>query len=100
MLIWEWPRLFTGYLKFFYWPGIKLDVAKYVRQFGVYQRAKPAQNSQAGLHNSQMVTTPMERIIIDFMGPIVRSRQGNLALLVVLDGFSKFVAMYPVRKIT
>jgi hypothetical protein len=42
----------------------------------------------------------MERIFIDFVGPIVRSRQGNLALLVVLDGFSKFVAMYPVRKIT
>jgi hypothetical protein len=42
----------------------------------------------------------MERIFIDFVGPIVRSRQGNLALLVVLGGFSKFVAMYPVRKIT
>jgi hypothetical protein len=42
----------------------------------------------------------MERIFIDFVGPIVRSRQGNIALLVILDGFSKFVAMYPVRKIT
>jgi hypothetical protein len=42
----------------------------------------------------------MERIFIDFVGPIVRSRQGSLALLVVLDGFSKFVAMYPARKIT
>ena len=42
----------------------------------------------------------MERIFIDFVGPLVRSRQGNLAILVVLDGFSKFVAMYPVRKIT
>jgi hypothetical protein len=42
----------------------------------------------------------MERIFIDFVGPIVRSRQGNLALIVVLDVFSKFVTMYPVRKIT
>jgi hypothetical protein len=42
----------------------------------------------------------MERIFIDFVGPIVRGRQGNLTLLVVLDGFSKFVVMYPVRKIT
>jgi hypothetical protein len=42
----------------------------------------------------------MERIFIDFVGPIVRSRQGNLALLVVLDGFSKLVTMYLARKIT
>jgi hypothetical protein len=42
----------------------------------------------------------MEHIFIDFVGTIVRSRQGNLSILVVLDGFSKFVAMYPVRKIT
>jgi hypothetical protein len=46
------------------------------------------------------VTKPIERIFIDFVGPIVESRRGNLALLIVLDGFSKFVRMYPVRKIT
>jgi hypothetical protein len=48
---------------------------------------------RVGLHNSQIVTKPIERIFIDFVGPIVRSRQGNLALLVVLDELSKFVQM-------
>jgi transposase InsO family protein len=42
----------------------------------------------------------MERIFIDFVGPIVRSRKGNMAVLVVLDGLSKFVCMYPVRRIS
>jgi hypothetical protein len=46
--------------------------------------AKPAQN-----FTSQVVTKPMERTFIDFVGPIVRTSQGNLAILVVLDGFSK-----------
>jgi hypothetical protein len=41
----------------------------------------------------------MGRIFIDFVGPIVRSRRGNVAILVVLDGFSKFVTLYPVSKI-
>jgi hypothetical protein len=41
----------------------------------------------------------MERIYIDFVGPTVRSRRGNVVILVLLGGFSKFVAMYPVRKI-
>jgi hypothetical protein len=86
--------------KLFYWPGIQSDVTRHVRHCSVCQQAKPAHNTRVGLHSSQIVTKPMERIFIDFVGPIVRSRQGNLALLVVLDGFSKFVAMYPVRKIT
>jgi hypothetical protein len=34
----------------------------------------------------------------NFVGPLVRSTNGNVAILVVLDGFSKFVS-YPVRKI-
>jgi hypothetical protein len=84
----------------FYWPGIRPDVIKYVRQCAECQRAKAAQNTKVGLHSSQVVTKPKERIYIDFVGSIVRSRRGNVAILVVLDGFSKFVAMYPVRKIT
>jgi hypothetical protein len=31
---------------------------------------------------------------------MVRTRAGNQAIFVILDGFSKFVAMYPVRRIT
>jgi hypothetical protein len=93
-------KTFRRIAKVFYWPGVRLDVTKYVRQCEVCQRAKPAQNTRVGLHNSQVVTRPLERIFVDFVGPIVRSRRGNIALFVVLDGFSKFVALYPVRKIT
>jgi hypothetical protein len=64
------------------------------------QRAKPAPDTRVGLHSSEVVTRPMERIFIDFVGPIVRSRRGNIAILVVLDGFSKFIGMYPVRRIS
>jgi hypothetical protein len=39
-------------------------------------------------------------VFVDFVGPMVRSRAGNQAIFVILDGFSKFVAMYPVRRIT
>jgi hypothetical protein len=34
------------------------------------------------------------------MGPLVRTKKGNQAILVVMDSFSKFVAFYPVRNIT
>jgi hypothetical protein len=44
----------------------------------------------------------MERILIfiDFVGPLVRSRRGNVAVLMILDGFFKFITMYPVRRIS
>jgi hypothetical protein len=84
----------------FYWPGIRVDVIKYVRQCEECQRAKPAHNIQVGFHSSQVVRRSLERVFIDFVGPIVRSRRGNIAVLVILDGFSKSIGMYPVRKIT
>jgi transposase InsO family protein len=37
---------------------------------------------------------------IDFMGPLVGTKKGNQAILVVMDSFSKFVAFYPVHSIT
>jgi hypothetical protein len=40
----------------------------------------------------------MERVFIDFVS-FVRSGNGNVAILVVLDGFSEYVSLYPVRNI-
>ena len=42
----------------------------------------------------------MERLFIDFVGPLVRTKRGNIAILVILDAFSKFVFFYPVRKMS
>jgi len=42
----------------------------------------------------------MERLFIDFVGPLTRTKRENLAILVVVDGFSKFVSFFPVRKMS
>jgi hypothetical protein len=42
----------------------------------------------------------MERIFVDFVSPVFRSRRGKVAIFVVLDGLSKFVARYPISFIT
>jgi transposase InsO family protein len=39
----------------------------------------------------------LERVFVDFVGPLPRT-QGNIAILVILDGFSKFVNFFSVRK--
>jgi transposase InsO family protein len=42
----------------------------------------------------------MERLFVDFVGPFTHTKRGNLAILVVVDGFSNFVFFFPVRKIS
>ena len=64
------------------------------------QRAKPAQNTNVGLHAAQPPSQPMEKVFIDFVGPLTRTKRGHSAILVLLDGFSKFVVFYPVRRIS
>jgi hypothetical protein len=86
--------------KVYYWPKIRNDVIRYVRQCLECLQAKPAQNTRVGMHQARVVTRPLEKVFVDFVGPMVRTRAGNQTIFVILDGFSKFVAMYPVRRIT
>ena len=83
----------------FWWPDMRNDVFKYVQRCELCQRAIPAQNTRVGLHSAQPPSYPLEKLFIDFVGPLVRSKRGNIVILVVVDGFSKFVSFYPVRKI-
>jgi hypothetical protein len=87
-------------VRVFYWPNLRREVCAFVRGCLQCHRAKPAADSRVVLHSSDVVTRPMEKVFIDLVGPIVRSRRGNIAVLVILDGFSKFVCMYPARRIS
>jgi len=84
----------------FWWPKMRDEVFQHVRKCNLCQRAKPAQNARVGWHTSQPSTRPMEKLFLDFVGPLTRTRRGNSDFLVALDGFSKFVNFYPVRRIT
>ena len=51
-------------------------------------------------HAASPVSQPMDRLFIDFVGPLVRTKRGNVAILVLVDSFSKFVSLHPVRRMT
>ena len=84
----------------FWWPKMRAEIFQYVRKCDLCQRAKPAQDKCVGLHVAQPPSQPMERVFIDFVGPLTRTKRGHSTILVVLDGFSKFVVFYPVRRIS
>jgi hypothetical protein len=85
----------------FYWLKLRDDIFHYVFQCDLCQQAKAAQDSRVGLHTVTPASYPLERVFIDFMGPLVHTRRGNQAIfLVVMDSISKFVAFYLVRNIS
>ena len=81
----------------FWWPQMRAEVFKFVRRCDLCQRAKPAQKTCVGLHSSTPCVQPMERLFIDFVEPLTRTKRGNVA---ILGSFSKFVSFFAVRKIS
>ena len=89
-------------LKHFFWPGLKSDVAKHCRSCHICQIAgKPNQTiPPAPLHPISAIGEPFERIIIDCVGPLPRTKNGNQYLLTIMCAATRFPEAIPMRKIT
>jgi len=79
---------------------MRTEVFQCVRKCDLCQRDKPAQNARVGLHAAEPSTQPMEKLFVDFVGPLTRTKRGSSAIREVLDAFSKFAFFYPVRRIS
>jgi len=84
----------------FWWPQMSAQFFQYVRGCELCQRAKLAQTCHVGWHSAKPPTQPMDRLFVDFVGPLTRTKRGNSAILVVVDAFSKFVWFYTVRRMS
>ena len=84
----------------FVWKGMDADIRARVRACEVCSRSKPAQNTHYGMLSSNVASRPMEKLFIDFVGRLPRSKKGNAYLFVVVDAFSKFAWFFPMREAT
>nr|CAI5840394.1 unnamed protein product [Callosobruchus analis] len=86
----------------FYWPKIKEDVARYIRNCDICLKTKPIQQAPAGLMLSHgpTATHPFEVVSIDLVGPLPRSTSGFQYIVTMVDVFSKFVLFFPLRSAT
>lgn len=85
----------------FYWPKMKQDVASYVRRCTVCQSTKPIRKRPAGhMAIRKIAEKPWEMLSIDLIGPLPRSNRGFLYILTVVDNFSKFPLLFPLRSAT
>ena len=84
----------------FIWKGMDKDVANFVRCCKTCALSKLAQRTNYGLLASHVAERPMEKLFVDFVGKLPRSAGGNSFILTVVDAFSKFVWLVPVREAT
>lgn len=84
-----------------YWfPRMKRFVQKYVGACIPCAFSKGSYGKQPGhLHPIEKFDQPFDTLHIDHLGPFVRSLRGNAYLLVIVDAFTKFVILHPVKTV-
>lgn len=84
-----------------FWPGLAKDVREYVRSCDKCKENKAPNYTlrpPMGAHNP--TCRPFQRLYIDLLGPYPRSKNGHVGLLIVLDHFSKYHWLQPLKKFT
>lgn len=85
-------------LKKMYWfPKMAKFVNKYVQACIECAYAKKGTSKEGFLHPIEKVEVPFHTLHVDHLGPFVRSKRGHSYLLVIVDSFTKFVFIKPVR---
>jgi hypothetical protein len=75
----------------FIWNVMEKRILSRVRACHTCVLSNPAQNSRLRLLWFEVAQRPMQKIFIDYVGKLPRSKAGNSAILVRVDAFSKFV---------
>lgn len=84
-------------LEFAYWPSIRTDVWQHCRNCQKWKQHKPTNLKPAGALQSVPLVEPGYMLGMDIMGPFPRSTRQNEYLLVIVDYFSKWVEVFPMR---
>jgi hypothetical protein len=76
------------------------DIRSGVHACHICALSKLAQNYHWGWFASEVAQRPMQKIFIDYVCKLLRSKTGNTAVLVCIDAFSKFVWLILVKEAT
>ena len=74
----------------FYWPSVFRDVAEYCRRCPKCQRTAKGSQRKVPLIPLLVMEEPFERIAMDVVGPLPRSRRGHQYILVVCDYATRY----------
>ncbi len=95
-------KTYDQVLRYFFWPRLKRDVAKYVKSCHTCQlTGKPSQVVKpAPLCPIPAISQPFQHLIIDFVGPLPPSKSGCTYLLTVTCQVTRYPAAFLLRSIS
>lgn len=79
------------------WPSRDVDVENYILQCPLCQKLKPKPGVDYVSERHLFGTHPMQALSVDTIGPLPADNEGNKYVVVIVDNFSKFAALYPVK---
>ena len=79
----------------FYWYGMGGDIANYVATCATCSQNKKAERRGHVPMQEYQASAPMERVHVDFLGPLPKTTRGNEYVLMMVDQFTKWVECVP-----
>ena len=86
--------------RYFDWPGCRDDVTEVVAICIICNQNKRRRSIPQGEMHHVTATTKNELLAVDNFGPLPIGQGGMEKILVILDVFTKFVKLYPVKRAT
>ena len=95
-------KTYDKLIRHFYWPGIKTSTKKFCNSCDTCQKAgKPKPGiAIAPLKPITIKERPFERVIMDCVGRLPRTKSGNRYLLTIMCASSRFPEAIPLRAIS
>ncbi|XP_051236276.1 uncharacterized protein LOC127352145 [Dicentrarchus labrax] len=85
--------------RYFHWPGLRADVSQFCRTCPQCQKTSSRGPCRAPLQPLPIVGTPFERLGMDIVGPVERSKSGNRYMLVITDYATKYPEVFPLKSV-
>lgn len=85
--------------KYFFWPGMRADVNQFCRSCPECQKTTLRAPCKVPLQPLPIIHTPFERLGMDIVGPVEKSKSGNRFMLVVTDYATKYPEVFPLKSV-
>lgn len=82
----------------FFTPKLRQQVRQIIRSCDICQKVKYPQRHLSGTMQPILAENPGDLVTVDYYGPLPESRSRVAYIFVVIDSFSKFVKLYPLRR--
>lgn len=86
--------------EYFYHPDLENKIKQKIKDCHICAMSKTAQRKYEGKLISLPIETNLNTVFIDILGPLPTSKAGNKYILVMVDGFSRFVWLHALREAT